>query len=102
MPLYRFSCPACGDFEKRAGFEDSSVLCRCGGAALRSPFSGGVGVIVEGRLLPTAPADVLDGVAKNLRRTGWDYDRAMTGIRKNTTRDRDGNRVVNTEGLATA
>lgn len=100
MPLYRYSCPRCGDFEKRAGLDDASLPCRCGETAKRAPFSGGVGVIVEGRLLPTSPGDAVEGTRKSLRKSGWDYDRAMTAIRTNTTRDRNGNRVVNTKAIA--
>ena len=40
MPIYLYSCPACGTFEMYAGRDDRQVECACGLAATRRPFSG--------------------------------------------------------------
>lgn len=102
MPVYRFSCGSCGDFEKRAGYEDSTLSCSCGGVATRAPYSGSVGVHVEGRVLPTNPVEMQQHTLKKTRESGWDYDRSMSLIRKNTARDKEGHLKVNTAGVMSA
>ena len=97
MPIYRFSCGSCGDFEKRAGYEDSSLACQCGGVAKRAPYSGSVGIHVEGRVLPTNPVEKQQDLLKKNRAKGWDYDRSMSLLRKNTFRDKEGHLQVNAQ-----
>lgn len=99
MPIYRFSCSTCGDFERKAGYEDSTLACQCGETAKRAPYSGGVGVQVEGRLLPADPGEAQALQLKKTRESGWDYDRSMSLIRKNTFRDKEGHLQVNTQGV---
>jgi putative FmdB family regulatory protein len=102
MPTYEYRCAHCGPFEKRAGYEDRSAPCRCGGAATRAPFSGSTGVIVEGRLLPTNPVEKQQHDFKKLRESGWDRDRAITGIRKNIKTDKEGHKHFNAAGMNSA
>lgn len=102
MPIYRYSCKSCGDFEKRAGYEDASASCRCGGAATRAPYSGQLNVHVEGRVLPTNPVEMQQHEFKELRKSGWDADRALSGIRKNITTDKEGHKHFNAEAMTLA
>jgi putative FmdB family regulatory protein len=102
MPIYQYRCEACGPFDKRAGYEDRSIPCRCGGAATRAPFSDSAGVIVEGRLLPTNPVEKQQHEFKKLRESGWDRDRALTGIRKNIKTDKEGRKHFNAAGMVNA
>lgn len=99
MPIYTFLCEACGPFEKRASFDDARLLCQCGGNAQRAPFSGAPIFHVEGRYTPTAPAEKQQYELKKARESGWDYDRSMSLIRKNTHRDKEGHLHVNTQGV---
>lgn len=101
MPIYVYRCSACGDFEKRAGYEDSSITCECGAAATRRPFSGGGGTIVEGRVLISDPLYAQDKQFKDLRKSGWDGDRAISKMRKNIKTDPQGNKFLDRAGMMT-
>lgn len=102
MPVYEYRCAQCGPFEKRAGYEDASCSCRCGGVANRAPYSGSVGVFVEGRVLPTSPAEQQNYQLNQARAQGWDYDRSMSLIRKNVATDKEGRKHINTAGMVNA
>ena len=99
MPFYVYSCPQCGEFEKRAGFEDSSLSCRCGGRAQRAPFSGSAGIVVAGRHLPTDPVEKEQHTFKELRKSGWDGDRAMTLVRKNVKTNPEGHKFLDVKAM---
>lgn len=99
MPFYVFRCEACGPFEKRASYEDAFLPCRCGGSARRAPYSGSLSIHVEGRALPTNPVEKQAHEFKKVRESGWDYDRSMSLIRKNSFRDKEGHLQVNTQAV---
>ena len=102
MPIYLYQCPGCkGGFEQRGGYDAASAECQCGATATRAPFSGGVGLVVEGRVLITDPLYAQDKQFKDLRKSGWDGDRAISKMRKNIKTDPQGNKFLDRAGMMT-
>jgi len=93
MPTYDFRCK-CGEVsEVRAGYDAPPITCpACGGVAYRAPFCAGVsirGATVAGSW-PTTPEDRDEAERKDLKRKGWDGDRAMEFVRKGIYEDQSG------------
>src|SRR3990167_2138669 len=96
MPKYDFSCPSCGTFERYAGYDDATIPCDCGGSARRHEVYRDQGVIFRGGgftksvVPPPHSPDVSTELGKELKKKGWDYDRAMGEVRKNIVTDSEG------------
>lgn len=105
MPLYTFSCE-CGErFDARAGLEDYSVPCGCGSKAVRDEVYRDQSVVFKGGgftksvLPPPGSPDEQDEGFKELRKRGWDGDRAVSEIRKNVYEDGKGRKMLNTAAM---
>lgn len=94
MPFYEYSCSCGRSFEARGSYNDSLKPCQCGGEAQRLPFSPGVGMMVEGRVLITDPEYAREKAIQDLRKSGWDGDRAISHIRKSMKEDREGRKFL--------
>src|SRR3990167_6572869 len=103
MPFYDFKCPVCGTFEQRASFDTEVVPCECGrGSSRQSVYK--INHKIAGRSLPSQDDgwSVQDELGKDMRKKGWNYDRAMTELRKNRTYDKEGNMSIDTTKIAPA
>ena len=87
MPVYEFDCPEHGTFERLVRF-DEAVECDCGSSALRRSVYAPT-VVIGGQLRDD------DEVRSQLRKRGWDTDRAFHEIRKNTATDENGQSYLN-------
>jgi hypothetical protein len=50
-------------------------------------------------VVPPPGPDSQEQMGKDLKAKGWDSDRAITELRKNTVEDKDGNKQVNLAGM---
>ena len=104
MPRYDFDCPSHGRFERTAGFDDDEITHECGALSPR------VGVYVEQSVtfkgggftksvLPPPGPDAQAEFHKEVRKRGWDGDRAVSEIRKNMIENADGTKSLNAAAM---
>lgn len=106
MPKYDYDCPKHGRFEQIAGYDDSVVPCVCGRPAQRRSvyrdqcvsFRGGG--FTKTVVPPPGSVEAQDNSFKELRKSGWDEDRALSQIRKNTVEGKDGKKKLNLAGMS--
>ncbi len=100
MPLYTYTCPACGRYDRLGGYNDVIIACGCGQVATRSEVYR-TSNIMAGQSLPRPEdtASVNDEYGKELRKRGWGKDRAHTELRAARTVDKDGNLGVDTSKM---
>ena len=104
MPKYDFSCPSCGTFERHAGYDDATIPCDCGRSAKRHEVYLEQGVIFKGGgftksvVPPPRSPEVREELSRELKKKGWDYDRAVGEVRENIT-DEKGVKTLNTAGM---
>ena len=100
MPFYSYDCPTHGTFERRAGSDDVSIPCKCGKDSLRQAIYR-PNVVIAGQSMPRT--DDLYSVQaeydKEVKKRGWNYDRALTEIRANRTYDAEGQMYIDTSKM---
>lgn len=69
--------------------------------ANRHPFARVQAPIIAGRAIASDPVEREQQQFSELRRSGWDGDRAISRIRKNIRTDKDGNKFLNRAGMDT-
>lgn len=102
MPLYDFACTTCGGcFEARAGYEMRQLCCpACGGVARRAEVYRQATIIAGATLPPREDAmAVQQEWFREVRKAGWDGDRAISEIRKNLVEDREGRLQLDVRGM---
>lgn len=100
MPLYEYACRGCGVFEQRAGYDDTSVKCACGLRAKRQAvYSQSVIFKGGGRVVLPPPGEEAGVMQTELKKRGWDADRAITEIRENIVTDEKGARSIDLAGM---
>lgn len=92
MPLYTYTCIACGRYDRLGGYDDVIIACGCGQVATRSEVYR-TSNIIEGQSLPRSEdtASVNDEYGKELKKRGWHKDRVHTELRAARAVDKDGN-----------
>ena len=99
MPLYRFSCGSCGaSFDALAGYGADAKGCTCGSPAVRVPTFE-AGFVVAGKSIPPDRASAQYEEHRELRRAGWNGDRALELIRKNVSEDKEGRKSLNVTAM---
>ena len=102
MPRYDFRCPNCGVFEADGFRDERETECACGNIATRLPFSGLP--YLKGETMPQQIPDSAykaEAQKRELNRTWGDASRSVELLRKNSTVDDMGNRVIDVKGMAT-
>lgn len=96
MPTYDYRCNCGVVTEARQGVDVKSIPCpACGHKATRQ-FSCKValmGLPTRGTSVPTCPEEKAELDRKDLKRKGWDGDRAMEFVRKGVHEDEQGHKV---------
>lgn len=101
MPIYDYHCLGCGRLSDLVrGYDDYTIACpSCSGTAERVPVYISQGVVVHGgpnALLPPRPQTTADHMevqelyGKEVKKRGWDADRAIRELRANKFEDDKG------------
>jgi len=104
LPKYDYACPECGVFEQHGGYDATSVKCACGLRAKRQAVYSQAVIFKGGGFTKTvlpppgdpAEASIMQG---ELKKRGWDADRAISELRENTVTDEEGNRSIDLAGM---
>lgn len=102
MPIYEYQCPQCGTrfTQRQSGYTVSSVACSCGATAERQTAYRTSFVMGSGALPPADnPVEVQQAYFQEVRKAGWDEDRAITAMRKHRVYDDEGRMSIDLKAL---